>query len=82
MVRNANDVAAAKAIELRDKRKPPKVESHDEAESFAALVEIVELEGATMINQAMKKIPKPDHFKNQSVTGEKQESDATDPNAH
>jgi len=54
MIRSANDVAAAKAIELRDKRKPPYELSHDEVDSFATLVSLFGENAARMIDAQMK----------------------------
>src|SRR5262249_18987994 len=68
MIRSANDVAAAKAIELRDKRKPPHELSHDEVDSFAALVAHFGEDAARMIDALMKDGSKKDWSKASECT--------------
>src|SRR5262249_24517791 len=51
MIRSPNDLASAKGIELRDKRKPPQVLSHDESDSFAALVATFGENAARLIDE-------------------------------
>src|SRR5262249_36578270 len=56
MIRSANDVAAAKAIELRDKRKPPHELSMDEADSYAALVDLLGEDLAKQVDAKFKSL--------------------------